>query len=101
MLSPTLALPRWEREDKPFHPHGVRRWVPRCCAATLPQSLRGKGWEGGNTVAYYGNVNNRCIPKLRVFLDEARKTGDAMLPALDEFMSTLPRRCGQLSLPRI
>ena len=25
----------------PFHPQGVRRWVPRCCAATLPQAKWG------------------------------------------------------------
>jgi len=31
----------WQLDGKPlerWHPQGVRRWVPRCCAATLPQS---------------------------------------------------------------
>jgi hypothetical protein len=39
------SVPRREREDKPF-------------------SLRGKGGEGGNTVAYYGNVNKQKLDRL-------------------------------------
>ena len=28
---------------QPSHPQGVRRWVPRCFAATLPQPIEGEG----------------------------------------------------------
>jgi len=30
-----------------LYPHGVRRWVPRCFAATLPQSHKGRGESFG------------------------------------------------------
>jgi hypothetical protein len=30
-------------KPQPSHPQGVRRWVPRCFAATLPQPLKGEG----------------------------------------------------------
>jgi len=30
-------------KPQPSHPQGVRRWVPRCFGATLPQPLKGEG----------------------------------------------------------
>ena len=39
-----VLIQRTTPHPRPLHPQEVRRWVPRCCAATLPQSrLREKG----------------------------------------------------------
>ena len=34
------------------HPQGVRRWVPRCVAATLPQPLKGEGQKSTAAMDY-------------------------------------------------
>ena len=34
------------------HPQGVRRWVPRCVAATLPQPLKGEGQKSTAALDY-------------------------------------------------
>ncbi len=52
--APSQALPRGEREDKPF-------------------SLREKGWEGGEHVADYGNVQNIHVPPDSFLCDDCRR----------------------------
>jgi hypothetical protein len=53
---------------QPSHPQGVRRWVPRCFAATLPQPLKG---EGAGRAAFVGapplcplGCSGRCFNSL-------------------------------------
>ncbi len=44
--------------NPPLHPQGVRRWVPRCCAATLPQS---KGEVRVRNATSAGNAGVLCL----------------------------------------
>jgi hypothetical protein len=49
--SPVLASHDWQRlsPSLALHPQGVRRWVPRCFAATLPQPRkRERGFSWGD-----------------------------------------------------
>jgi hypothetical protein len=41
--SVATARVRCSPSPQPSHPQGVRRWVPRCFAATLPQPIKGEG----------------------------------------------------------
>ena len=64
---------------QPSHPQGVRRWVPRCFAATLPQPLKGEGaWRAVVGAPPSGRCGARCTADVR----SPRGRGSVVVAAL-------------------
>ncbi len=58
--------------DPPFHPQGVRRWVPRCCATTLPQAKGGISSLVKGEISFLAMVRLICGVMLLLTLTPAR-----------------------------